>query len=411
MNLSRRKILISAYACEPNKGSEPGVGWNWTIQIAEHFDVWVITRSNNKSEIDKALKEKSLPQINCIYFDLPKWLSFWKKGGRGVALYYFLWQFGLFFVTKKLHNRIKFDLIHHITFGNYRYVSLLPLLKIPFVWGPLGGGDTIPRKLLKTLNLKGRMYEYMRFVSIYLTKYNPFIKLNIKKSSLIIARTKETSEKLSSLGAQKVTVFPESGIRLDEIPSLYNQKNSTFSIISIGVLLPFKGYHLSIRAFRELVNVFPNCEYVILGDGPEKNHLKALAKQLNIDDKVHLLGKVPRKNVLEKLATSHVMVHPSLHDAGPWAILEAMACGLPIICMDLGGPAFQVTNDCGIKIPAQNPDQVIRDMGKAMITLATDQMLPNKMGDAAKKRVLEHFEWSTKGKFVKQIYDEILLGK
>ena len=74
------KILLSAYACEPNKGSEPGVGWNWAINLTKlGHDVTVLTRKNNKSSINKMIKKNKLKSIKFEYYDLPNWLIFIKK--------------------------------------------------------------------------------------------------------------------------------------------------------------------------------------------------------------------------------------------------------------------------------------------------------------------------------------------
>lgn len=115
----RLKILVSAYACEPGKGSEPGSGWYGVKKIAPFNEVWVITRANNREAIENTLPEDPMPNIHWVYYDLPAWMRFWKKGGRGVQLYYFLWQLGLYFVAKKLHARVGFDVVHHITFATY----------------------------------------------------------------------------------------------------------------------------------------------------------------------------------------------------------------------------------------------------------------------------------------------------
>ena len=86
------KVLLSAYACEPDKGSEPAVGWNWVRQVSRFHEVWVITRANNRKPIEKALAKNPLPNAHFIYFDLPHWARFWKRGQRGAHLYYYLWQ-------------------------------------------------------------------------------------------------------------------------------------------------------------------------------------------------------------------------------------------------------------------------------------------------------------------------------
>lgn len=107
------KILLSAYACEPGKGSEPGVGWNWALSLARRgHQVWVLTRSNNRAAIEQAVAEGKQPELvklNWLYYDVPKWASWWKKGGRGVHLYYFLWQWGAYLFAKKIHQSVVFE--------------------------------------------------------------------------------------------------------------------------------------------------------------------------------------------------------------------------------------------------------------------------------------------------------------
>ncbi|KAB2833154.1 MAG: glycosyltransferase family 1 protein, partial [Candidatus Dadabacteria bacterium] len=98
----RLKVLLSAYACESGKGSEPGVGWNWVNQIARFHDVWVITRANNRESIERE-NGGALSGVHWIYFDYPGWARFWKRGQRGVHLYYYLWQIAVYFLARRLH--------------------------------------------------------------------------------------------------------------------------------------------------------------------------------------------------------------------------------------------------------------------------------------------------------------------
>src|SRR5439155_23557282 len=102
----RLKVLVSAYACEPGKGSEPYVGWNLPLQLSYHHEIWVLTRSNNRECIEAELQRNPQPGLHIAYLDLPRWASFWKKGRRGIHLYYFLWQVRAFFVARRLHREV-----------------------------------------------------------------------------------------------------------------------------------------------------------------------------------------------------------------------------------------------------------------------------------------------------------------
>ena len=69
---NRIRVLISAYACEPNKGSEPGVGWNWALQMAKMDEVYVITRSNNRKVIETFLQKHPVEHLHFYYHDCAK---------------------------------------------------------------------------------------------------------------------------------------------------------------------------------------------------------------------------------------------------------------------------------------------------------------------------------------------------
>ena len=149
-----------------------------------------------------------------------------------------------------------------------------------------------------------------------------------------------------------------------------------------------------------------NAEYWILGDGSQKEQLYALAQQLEITDNVKFWGRLPREQSLEKLRECHVLVHPSLHDSGGWVCMEGMAAGRAVICLDLGGPAVQVTEDTGFKINASTPEQAVRDIAQAMVSLANNSELRLQMGQAGQKRVRENFSWTSKGFYLSKLYRE-----
>jgi glycosyltransferase involved in cell wall biosynthesis len=175
----------------------------------------------------------------------------------------------------------------------------------------------------------------------------------------------------------------------------------------MGRLLHWKGFHLGVRAFAQ-ANI-PNAEYWVIGDGPENEGLQKLAQQLGIASKIKFWGRLPREETLEKLGQCHVLVHPSLHDSGGWVCIEAMATGRPVICLNLGGPGVQVTENTGFKVPAINPDQVVNDMSTAMVALAADSELRTCMGQAGQKLVRTSYSLQAQGEHLAQTYNKLLL--
>ncbi len=156
------KVLVSAYACEPGKGSEPEVGWQWVRQIARFNETWVITRANNRPLIEEGLRNEPNSDLHFVYVDLPAWARFWKKGRRGVHLYYYIWQYLAHRRSKKLTKQIHFHIAHHITFINMYMGPLLALLDVPFVWGPIGANPDIPRRFYPLMGSSGIRDKWLR---------------------------------------------------------------------------------------------------------------------------------------------------------------------------------------------------------------------------------------------------------
>jgi len=406
--MNRRKVLMSAYACEPGMGSEPGVGWNMPQEIAKYHDLWVITRAINRELIEAELAKYPVQGLHFIYFDLPKWFRFWEKVGYGVQIYYYLWQLGIYPLAKRLHRKVGFSLAHHITFVRYWTPSLLVLLPIPFLWGPVGGGESAPKTFRKNFSAEGQRYERLRDLARWLGERDPLVRHTAHKCKMALVTTKETYKQVLSLRASCIRVFGACALSEQEIDSLkemFRQKSTPIRFISIGRLLHWKGFHLGLRAFDQCG--LRNSEYWVIGDGPERRRLKGIAYSLNIESRVKFWGNFSRKEALAKLGQSSILVHPSLHDSGGFVCLEAMAAGKPVICIDLGGPAVLVTEETGFKIQAHDPQQVVDDIAAAMKKLAASKSLRKQMGYAGQKRIKDVFSWHAKANEFNRIYEKI----
>jgi glycosyltransferase involved in cell wall biosynthesis len=405
------RVLASAYACEPGRGSEPGVGWNWVCQIARFHEVWVITRENNREPIESALRRERMPGVHWEYYDLPRWARFWKRGRRGVQTYYYLWQIGAYLHARNLHRRIAFDITHHLTLVKYWVPSFLALLPIPFIWGPVGGGEVTPPRFRSSLPFRGQIYEHLRNIAQAIAHFDPFLRLTARRAVLALACTEETKRRLASLGCCNVLVFSQVGLSAREIEQLGQvsaTKRGNFRVLSVGSLLHLKGFDMAIKAFARLHQRFPNSQYWLIGEGPQRPLLQSLARELGVADAVRFPGSMPRSELLTQLREYDVLLHPVLHDSGGCASVEAMAAGLPVVCLDVGGPALQVTSKTGIKVSAQCPEQAIADLAAALTQLATDENIRLQFGRAAQRRVEKHFNWDRKGEYLPRLYSSSL---
>lgn len=405
------KILVSVYACRPDKGSEPGVGWNMAKELATYHRVWAITREDNRTAIEAELASRPIANLTVLYNDLPPWARWWKTEHQGVHLHHYLWQIGAFFKARYLHKEINFDIVHHVTYGRYSAPSFLSMLPVPFIFGPVGGGESAPYPFWQDFNFKNKQYETLRNIARWTGEHDPFVHATIRRSKAAIVATPETSLRLQHLGASRIELIcGQTGINQEELtrfgalPEVSSQQKIRF--ISIGRLLHWKGFHLGLRAFAE-ANL-PESEYWVVGDGEERQRLETLTKQLNISEKVRFFGNLPREQTLKRLGDCDVLVHPSLHDFSPTVCLEGMAASRPVICLNLGGPATQITEETGFRIAAHSPEQAVKDMADVMANLAAHPQLRVQMGTAGRRRVSELYSWESKGNFLNQLYQDVL---
>lgn len=390
------------------------MGWNIVREVAKFHEVWVLTRPDeSKMAIEAELLRHPNPNLHFVYFTLPFWQDSLRWGQSGaMQLHYYLWQIQAYFVARRLHQDIGFDVEHHVTFVKYSSPSLLALLPIPFIWGPLGGGESAPAAFWSDFTLKNKLYETLRLAWRWIGELDPLTRVTARRSAIAFATTKDTAQRLRLIGASNVQLLSQLGLSQTELTELatYAQPvRASLRLISIGRLLHWKGFHLGLAAFAQ-ANL-TDAEYWIVGEGPERAHLEQLSARLGIADRVKFWGQLPREQVLQKLGECSVLVHPSLHDSGGGVCLEAMAVGRPVICLDLGGPAEQVTPETGYKVTAQTPAEAIAGLASAMHQLAEAPELRQQMGHAGQQRARERYSWAAKGQTFVTLYNQLTQTK
>ncbi len=402
--MSRTRVLISAYACGPGRGSEPGIGWNTARELATSHDVWLVTSRENVTQIHEELAAHPLPGLTVVFVDWPAWLGWLKRSRVGYELQHYAWQIAAFLEARRLHRRVGFDVVHHVTMGRYWAPSFMAMLPVPFVWGPVGGGESVPRGFWRGLGLRGAVVELLREGARWIGECDPFLTLTARRSVLALATTEESRLRMERLGARSLRVLSQVGLSDRELDLLSRYElppTPPVRFISVGRLLHWKGFHLGLRAFAALDA--PGAEYWIVGSGPARASLAAQARELGIGERVRFCGALSRRDTLTCLAQAHVLVHPSLHESGGMVCIEAMAAGRPVICLDLGGPALQVTPETGFKIAARDVNEAVPALTEAMRILCTDAALRERMGQAARIRARQ-FNWRHRAEDLGRLY-------
>ena len=391
------KILISAFACSPLWGSEPGVGWNWAVELAKVHDVVVLTHSYFRSHIEPALAERPDIRLRISYLDLQPIFGDFQEQLLNSHLYYVHWQFTAAKHVKKLVRQENFDLIHHLTWGTFRFPTFLGGLGVPLVMGPLGGGERAPLRMFRSLPWKVRAFETIRLITMHMTRFEPFTVLGLSRAKVVLCKTEETRSLLPRWVRSRAFISPEIGAPpfLPEDTSSSQKSGNELKLLFAGRLIGWKGILLAVNAVKKLHDEGVTVTLNIAGGGPLRHYLERHIVQSGLAKQVTLLGSVPRNQLMLLYRDADLFLFPSLHDSSGNVVLESLSRGLPVICLDLGGPKYFVNSDCGVVIRTKdcNELEVVEAITTTLKDLHSDQKRLSHMRVAAIEQA-NRLSWS-----------------
>lgn len=411
--------MISAFACHPNGRSELGsgedlLGWNIIKQIGRFHRVWVLAHPLNREGIETALEEEPLSNIQFHYINLPHCLRFMLRLPIGIQLYAYLWQIRAYFTARRLHRRCNFQVFHHVTYANDWMASFIgALLPIPFIRGPGGGAHRTPKPLRSEYSIKGRLWEHFRRFGQWVLRHDPFFLMGQSKASAILVCNQEALSAIPKKWRCKALLFPVNGVSSKDLAlidsSLRREKeDEKFRILTAGKLIRLKGFTLAIKAFKSFVSNNSEAELEIVGNGPDQSPLETLVHQLDLEKQIHFQGWLPREKLLKKMKSCDIFLFPSLRDGGGAVVIEAMAAGRPVVCLDIGGPGLHITEECGVKVSPHSPERVVQNISQALERLFSNQQLRTKLGKKARERVEQCYHWDRLGERLMKIYEKVL---
>jgi glycosyltransferase involved in cell wall biosynthesis len=344
------KLLISAYACAPNRGSEHGIGWNWTTEAHRlGHEVWALVSPAHRDVIETASRGDSV--VRGIHWVFPE-LSYWSlepaTEPKWERTYNLIWQRAALRAARELQHRVGFDAIHHLTWGGVRAPTFLGSLGPPLIIGPIGGGETSPSSLRDGFHVRGKILETARDLSNSTISMNPLVRGGLANAAVIFVKTSDTLNLLSKAMRKKTVVFMELVVQPSQIGSSRMPRQTPARLLYAGRLLYWKGVHIAIQAFAMLLTKIPNARFTIVGSGPEEARLKAEVMARKINDSVDFISWLPQSSLFELYTSHDLLLFPSVHDSSGGVVLEALCHGMPVVCLDLGGPKDIVTANSGV---------------------------------------------------------------
>ncbi len=384
-----KKILLSAYACSPIRGSEPGNGWAWAVGLARRgFHVWCFTNVEDREEIIKAHSETGLMDLHFVFIDLPGSLDrrLLNTDSKTIYLHYKMWQRRAAVVARKLHASVHFDIAHHVTFGSLQQGNFLWKLNgVKKIFGPVGGGQKALPIFKEYFGGAWKIEKLRDVVTTLSTALSKNFKNSILKSDYVLvsnADTFEMAKKVLNGSSERIQFVPDASIptSMEHIGELQRNATGVLKLLWVGRLLPRKGLNLVLEALSKVPDNVAY-ELSIIGGGEWFHLIDDWIKNYGFErSKIKISGQIPFEDVLNYYRNSDVFIFCSLRDSFGAQLHEAMAFGLPIITLNTHGAALFVPDDAGIKVTPVTKEQTISDIAKAVVKMHDDEEFRRKCG-------------------------------
>lgn len=415
------KVLASAYACNPFRGSEEGVGWGWINAIARKHEVWVLTAAYHRTDLEHAMLRapEIRERMHFVFVDEKPWhyrpTPGWIKIENSVAKPVMNWAYrgwlrNAFGLARKLHSDIGFHLAHQITYVGFRFPGHLWRLDIPFVWGPIGGLENMPWRFLPELGVGGALhYAARNAINI---AHKRFLRGPRKAFAAgrpgVIAATSGIRREIERWYDIDSEVICEIGLPTGSIASTHSERR-----LEEPFRIAWSGLHLSRKALpillRALASLPPQMDWrlEIFGDGSCRTDWQALASRLGLDDRCAWRGQVSREAALAGVRRAHLFVITSLQDLTSTVLIEALANGVPVICPDHCGFSDVLTPECGVKVPILSVAGFEKGLRDTILDLYRDEEKRRHMARGALRRAWD-FSWEEKTLKLDLIYEKAI---
>lgn len=403
------KIFVSAYACEPNLGSEIGVGWHWVLEMSKYFELWVLTRESNRKNIEPWLAEH--PEYNGIhwlYYDLPKWARWWKKGLRGVRTYYNIWQWMTNSIVKKTMLENGIHAFHHLTYGNALWEVSSYGQKQTFIWGPIGGLETIPNVFTKHYGWKWRVIEHIRRTIVKLLPLNQGFRSRCKNADMIFCKTMDTLMQIPAEYRTKARLMTDVAVDINTHPTsckVGTTQDCRISFLTVGRLDAWRGFDLVIEAFAMLAQKRNDVELNIIGAGSDKSRLAKIIEASPCKDSINMVGAVSQEQYKMFMRRCDVVVNAALKEGAVTVIFDSIANGKPIVCIETGGYTKALTTLMSEIVSKHNREQTIHELYRGMERFCKQEERANAVAEC--HNMMQTLSWEMKGKAVRDAILEI----
>jgi len=302
-----------------------------------------------------------------------------------------------------LHKKECFDVVHHVTYNEFRNPGYLWKLGAPFILGPIGGSQEIESELMSYCEgLRNEKLEKIRSFLNHRSKKSNYLSQSIENAAKIIVANKDTARFLE-LPKNRYEILLETGVKEENCNYIVRNEKNKIRILWVGNLIYRKGFRLLIDAFSKVKNK-EKYEIVVIGEGILKSKYINLVQMAGISKYFSFKGNLSYNDTLIQYQDADIFLFTSLRDTSGNVVLEAMSNCLPIIALNHHGAADMLNEKCAVKIDINSKEQVINDLAQSIELLGDDYERRIEMGMNSFKRIQEEYLWENKGIRMQQIY-------
>ena len=415
------KVLINAYACSPNMGSEPGMAWNWCVNLARHCELYIITEGEFQERIEATLPNLSQGANMHFYWnpiggddeiqcDKIRRMC-WNQGDWRFYKYYKDWQKRTAEIAKEICREEKIDVLHQLNMIGFREPGYLWKVSketgIPFVWGPVDAKERFPMEYTTDAPSMTRLKLRLKnAITWWQLKHDRRVHEAVNQASCVISASGNSVTSFKKYFSIESPLLNETGCHVvnEEGIEVDATNKSTFDIIWVGKMDFRKQLGLALRSVAMAYH--PYIRLHIVGSGNIKSYLYE-AEKLGIADNCVIHGSVSHEEVQAIMQKSDVFLFTSVAEGTPHVVLEAIANRLPIVCFDTCGQGDCVNDEVGIKIPLSTPNQSVKDFAEKIEYLYVHREVLAQMSENCKQRA-EELSWERKAEQMVELYKEVI---
>jgi glycosyltransferase involved in cell wall biosynthesis len=415
--MARYKLLISAVSASPFRGSEPSIGWRVSRALADRHEVHVITSRRFRADLERANHEGlGSPDLHFHYIgDAWEWSPNKLKARIQNWRSYHTFLRQLRATAAELHARIRFDLVHHLTYATWRMPVPLDGLGMPFVYGPLGGAERFPPALLSLLGPDAIAFELVRYLSNGFSSRLGRAARCLRTADAVIASNpdavrlfREIRGSEAGLHELLVTAFTSAERAVFGVPKPPRRDPQVLHAFASGSLEGRKGVALALEAIHRAKQQGLRICYRVGSSGPELAHLRKTVSRLGLEQEVCFGEPLPRAEYVRYLLESDIYLLPSLRDNAPSTLMEAMLAGCVPIVADCGGPAVIAAADCGYLVPVASRSGLVEGVAAALLELHAAPAKLATLGQLARERIISRFSIESYLATLESIYQSVL---